>query len=88
MSSDVADNLEESRKKTNPAGQHHSSEGAHPEHFYTVRKMSSLPWKSVEEENAKAEDVAGFQDGDRQEGEKEAVLKEASQKGHDANVPR
>ena len=50
--------------------------------------MSSLPWKSVEEENAKAEDVAGLQDGDRQEGEKEAVLKEASQKGHDANVPR
>ena len=53
-----------------------------------MRKMSSLPWKSVEEENAKAEDVAGFQDGDRQEGEKEAVLKEASQKRHDANVPR
>ena len=53
-----------------------------------MRKMSSLPWKSVEEENAKAEDVAGFQDGDCQEGEKEAVLKEASQKRHDANVPR
>ena len=88
MSSDVADNLEKARKKTYPAGQHHSSEGAHPEGFYAVRKMSSLPWKSVEEENAKAEDVAGFQDGDCQEGEKEAVLKEASQKRHDANVPR